>query len=182
MRDRIHKLWCIIVYKNAKGVLILWQFFWGNVISKFATSVSKVTIEVPKISIVWLPRVKRLLLIWKMKTAWIKSSIHYIILQSGEGTQRNSSLPQSWLLIQKNQILKMTLLQINGSLENQNAFIKIIDLGVILLEKEFLTHLCTHLFDLVPYFFEMSDRRCCILTGPPCISIDYTVISSKFQL
>ena len=37
------------------------------------------------------------------------------VLQSGEGTQRNSSLPQSRLLIQKQQILKMTLLQKNGS-------------------------------------------------------------------
>ena len=37
------------------------------------------------------------------------------VLQSGEGTQRNSSLPKSWLLIQKKQILKMTLLQRNGS-------------------------------------------------------------------
>ena len=49
--------------------------------SKFATSVSKVTIDVPKISIVWLPRVKCLLLLCKTKTAWIKRSIHYVILQ-----------------------------------------------------------------------------------------------------
>ena len=37
--------------------------------SKFATSVSKVTIDVPKISIVCLPRVKCLLLLCKTKTA-----------------------------------------------------------------------------------------------------------------
>ena len=49
--------------------------------SKFATSVSKVTIDVPKISIVWLPRVKCLLLLGKTKAAWIKRSIHYVILQ-----------------------------------------------------------------------------------------------------
>ena len=49
--------------------------------SKFATSVSKVTINVPKIFIVWLPRVKCLLLPCKTKTAWIKRSIHYVIMQ-----------------------------------------------------------------------------------------------------
>ena len=64
----------------------------------------------------------------------------------------------------------MTLLQKNGS-RIKNDFIKIIDLGVILLEKEFSTHLCTHLFDLVPDFFEVSDHRFCILSGPPCIEL-----------
>ena len=75
-------------------------------------------IDVLKISIVWLPRVKCLLLLWKTKTACIKKSIHYVTLQCynpGEATQRNSSLHQSRLLIQKKQILKMTLPQNNGS-------------------------------------------------------------------
>ena len=49
--------------------------------SKFATSVSKVTIDVPTFSIVWLPRVKCLLLLWKTKTAGIKRRIHYVTLQ-----------------------------------------------------------------------------------------------------
>ena len=40
---------------------------------------------------------------------------NFAVLQSGEATQRKSSLPQSWLLIQEKQILKMTLLQKNGS-------------------------------------------------------------------
>ena len=44
-------------------------------------AVSKVTIDVQKISIVWLPRVKCLFLLCKTKTAWIKRSIHYVILQ-----------------------------------------------------------------------------------------------------
>ena len=68
---------------------------------KFAASVSKVTNDVPKISIVWLARVKCLLLLWKRTTAWIKRSIDYVILQCynpGDATQRNSSLPQSWLI------------------------------------------------------------------------------------
>ena len=105
--------------------LILMKAFWfysrfseAMSFSKFAMSVSKVTIDVPKFPIVWLPRVKCLLLLWNTKTAWIKRSIHYVTLQHynpGEATQRNSSLPQSWLLIQKKQILKMTLPQKIGS-------------------------------------------------------------------
>ena len=38
--------------KNAnfdEGVLILWPFFWGNIIFKICPSISKVTIYVPKI-------------------------------------------------------------------------------------------------------------------------------------
>ena len=105
--------------------LILIKAFWfygrfseAMSFSKFATLVSKVTIDVPQISIVWLPQVKCLLLLWKTKTACIKRSIHYVTLQCynpGEATQRNSSRPQLWLFIEKKQILKMTLPQKNGS-------------------------------------------------------------------
>ena len=45
-----------------------------------------------------------------------KHSLHnFAALQSRGATQRNSSLPQTWLLIQKEWILKMTFTQINGS-------------------------------------------------------------------
>ena len=45
-----------------------------------------------------------------------KHSLHnFVALQSGGATQRNSSLPQTLLLIQKEQIWKMTLPQKNGS-------------------------------------------------------------------
>ena len=128
------KVVCIDAYrfyfpsKMAPRSLILMKAFWICVcfseamsISKFATSVSKVTIDVPQISIVWLPRVKYLLLLWKTKTAWIKRCIHYVTLQCynpGEATQRNSSRPQSWLLIEK-QIFKMTLAQKKMALESK---------------------------------------------------------------
>ena len=119
-RDRIKKLCALSRIKffsqqddtkNAnfdECILILWPLFWCNVIFKICTSISKVTIYVPKI-FHWLPRVKCLLLLCKAKQAWIKRSI--AALQSGGATQRNSSLPQTWLLIQKEQILKMTLPQ-----------------------------------------------------------------------
>ena len=42
---------------------------------------SKVTMTYQKFSIVWLPRLKCLLLLWKMKTTWIKRSNHYVTLQ-----------------------------------------------------------------------------------------------------
>ena len=83
-----------------EGVSILWPFFWGNVIFKICHCLFK--------SHNWLTEKfnclaspgKCLLLLCKTKTAWIKRS-HSLrnsaVLQSGEGTQRNSSLPQSWL-------------------------------------------------------------------------------------
>ena len=129
-REKIKKLcalMCIEFFSQQMTPisLILMKAFWfygrfseAMSFSKFATSVSKVRFDVPKISIVWLPRVKCLLLLWKTKTAWIKRNTHYVTLQRynpGEATQRNSSRPQSWLLIEKKQILKMTLPQKNGS-------------------------------------------------------------------
>ena len=84
---------CIIAYKLFfqqddtkivnfdEGVLILWPFFWGNVIFKICPFISRVTIYVPNIFVVWLPLVKFLLLLCKAKPAWIKRSIHYATLQ-----------------------------------------------------------------------------------------------------
>ena len=96
-----------------EGVWILWPFFWGNVIFKICPSISKASIYVRKFSIVWLTRVNCQLLLCKAKPAWIiKTSNHYITLQHynpGGATQRNSSLPQTWLLIQKDEILEITL-------------------------------------------------------------------------
>ena len=54
-----------------EGVLILWLFFWGNVIFKICHSCLKRhnwrTENGPLFD---FPRVKRLLLLWKAKTAW----------------------------------------------------------------------------------------------------------------
>ena len=52
--------------------------------------------------------------------------------------------------------------------QNQNAFIKINDLGV-LLGKEFYTQTCTQRFHFPPRFLDIIDQKCCILSGPPCI-------------
>ena len=54
----------------------------------------------------------------KNKDSMNKEKHHYVTLQRynpGEATERNSSRPQSWLLIEKKHILKMTLPQQNGS-------------------------------------------------------------------
>ena len=132
-RDRMKKLCALLrinffsqqddtkIVNFDECVLILWPFFWGNVIFKICPSISKVTIYVPKIFPLFGfdPRVNCQLLLCKAKPAWIiKRSIHYVTLQHynpGGATQRNSSLPQTWLLIQKEQILKLTLPQKNGS-------------------------------------------------------------------
>ena len=60
------------------------------------------------------------------------------------------------------QILKMTLPQKNGHKIKTPEFIKINDLGVILLGKSFHTQICTQLFHSVPSFLEIIDRKCCI--------------------
>ena len=86
--------------------------------SRFALLSRKSQFTYRKFSIVWLPRVKCLLLLCKVKPAWIKRSIHYVTLQHynpGELLKGNSSLPQMLLLIQKEPILKLTLPQKNGS-------------------------------------------------------------------
>ena len=65
-----------------EGVLILWPFFWGNVIFKICPSISKSQFTYQNFSIVWLPRVNCQLLLCKAKPAWIiKRSIHYVTLQ-----------------------------------------------------------------------------------------------------
>ena len=102
--------------KNAnfdEDVLILWPIFWCNVISKICTSISKVTIYVPKIfHCLAFPGEVCVLLLCKAKPAWIKHWLsNFAALQSGGATQRNSYLPQTWLLIQKEHIKKMTLPQ-----------------------------------------------------------------------
>ena len=61
-----------------EGILIVWSFFWGNVIFKICHFCLKSHSWLTANSILWLPRVKCLLLLWKMKTAWIKRSIHYV--------------------------------------------------------------------------------------------------------
>ena len=91
-RDRINKLCPLLriqffFQENDTKIIYFHEGFWfygcfteAMSFSKFATFVSKVTIDVRKLFIVWLPRVKCLLLLWKTKTAWIKRSIHYVIL------------------------------------------------------------------------------------------------------
>ena len=91
-------------------------------------------------SIVWHPRVNCQLLLCKSKPAWIKRSIHYVTMQRsnpGGATHRKSSLLQTWLLVQRSKFENYIASE-NGSR------IKIINLGVILLEKECSSHECTN--------------------------------------
>ena len=92
-KDRMNKLCALLrikffsqqddtkIVNFDEGVLILWPFFWGNVIFKICPSFSEVTIYVPKVLHCLLPRVKCLLLLCKARLAWIKRSIHYITLK-----------------------------------------------------------------------------------------------------
>ena len=143
-RDRMKKLCALLRIKffsqqddtnNAnfdEGVLI--PILWCNVIFKICTSISKVTIYVPKIfhCLASPGKVSALALLSEASVNSEKHSLrNFAALQSGGATQRNSSLPQTWHLIQKNDIASEKLLW------NQNAFIKSL---IILLEKECVTH------------------------------------------
>ena len=68
--------------------LILMKAFWfygrfsdAMSFSRFALLSQKSQFTYRRFSIVWLPRVKYLLLLCKAEPAWIKRSIHYVILQ-----------------------------------------------------------------------------------------------------
>ena len=102
--------------------LILMTAFWfcgrfseAMSFSRFALLSQKSQFTYRKFSIVWLPLVNCQLLLCKAKPAEKHSLRNLAALQSGGATLRNSSLPQTWLLIQKEQILKITLPQKNGS-------------------------------------------------------------------
>ena len=141
--------------------------------SIFATSVSKVTIAIRKFSIVWLPQVKCLLLLWKTKPTWIKRNSHNVILQCYNPRKALKEIPpylnrDFWYKM--NHILKMTLLQKNGYRIKMPSSKSLI-LVSFCWNKNFLRiyALTNLIYNVVPNFFEISDCRCCILSGPPCI-------------
>ena len=94
---------------------------------------------------------------------------------------------QLWLLRQKWQILKMTLPQKNDH-RIKTPSSKLMILVSCYWEKNSV-HINAHnLFHFLPRFLEIIDRRCCILSGPPCIRnrhhvilyvIDYSTISES---
>ena len=135
--------------------------------SKFALLNSKVTIYIPKIvHCLASPGKVSALALWSA-ASMNKEKHNFAALQSGGVTQWNSSLLRTSSFDTKGANFENDIAS-EKWLWNQNAFIKIINLGVILLEKECSTHSCTRWLDLVPDFFEISDRKCCILSGPPC--------------
>ena len=108
--------------------------------SKFAASVTKVTNDVLKISIVWLPRVKWSVLALKNEDSMNKekhSLRSFAALQSW-GSYSKKFIPTSIVTFDRKEAnLKMTLLQ-KMALESKR--LQIIDLGVILLGTEFSAH------------------------------------------
>ena len=91
-RDRMKKL-CTLLRINSFSSkmtprsLILMKAFWfygrfseAMSVSRFALLSQKSQFTYRQCSIVWLPRVKCLLLLCKAKPAWIKRSIHYVTL------------------------------------------------------------------------------------------------------
>ena len=157
-RDRMKKVCALLcikffpqqddtkIFNFDEGVLILWPFFWGNVIFKICPSISKLTIHVPKIfhCLASLGKVSALAKS-KVEPAWIKRSIHYVILQRYNPGELRKEIPPHlkrdfWY--KRSEFWKWQWLRIMAL--KQNALIKIVNLLVILLEKECSTHYCTH--------------------------------------
>ena len=93
-----------------EGVLILWPFFWGNVIKKICHFCLK--------SHNWR---------------------NLAVLQS-RGSYSKIFLPTSIVTFDRKEANFESDIASEKWLQNQNAFIKIIDLGVILLEKWISSH------------------------------------------
>ena len=72
------------------------------------------------------------------------------------------------LLRQKWQILKITLPQKNCH-RILTPSSKLMILVSFCWKKEFYTQQCTQIVFSVPCLLKIIDRRCCILSGPPCI-------------
>ena len=107
-RDRMKKLCALLCIrffpsKMTPRSLILMKAFWfygrfseAMSFSGFALLSQKSQFTYQKFSIVWLPRVKCLLLLCKAEPAWIKRSIHYVILQHyNPGSYSKKFLPTS---------------------------------------------------------------------------------------
>ena len=80
-----------------------------------------------------------------------------------EAKQWKFSIRQLWLLRQEWQILKMILPQKNGH-RIKTPSSKLMILVSYYWENNFI-----RIFFSVPRFLGIIDRRCCVLSGPPCI-------------
>ena len=151
-RDRMKKLCALLRIKlfsqqDDTKIVNLSKAFWfyGSfseaMSSRFALLSQKSQFTYRKFSIVWLPRVKCLLLLCKAKPAWIKVIIHYVTLQHyNPGSYSNKFLPTSNVTFDTKGANFDNDIASEKWHWNQNASIKIINLGVILLEKECSTH------------------------------------------
>ena len=117
-----------------EGVLILWPFSEAMSFSKCATSVSNCLAPPGKVSALAVKN--------EDSMNKEKHSLHNFAVLQSRGGYSKKFLPTSIVTFdKKKQILKMTLPKM--ALESKQ-FIQIIGLGVILLEKGFPTHQCTH--------------------------------------
>ena len=101
-----------------EGILILEPFFWGNVIFKICHSCLKSHNWRTNFFYCLASPGKASALALESEDSMNKekhSLRNFAVLHSGGATQRNSSVPQSWLLIQKKQIFLITLPLKNGS-------------------------------------------------------------------
>ena len=130
-----------IIYFD-EGVLILWPFFWGSVIFKIWHFCLKSHNWRTKNFHCFAPPGKVSVLTLKNKDS-VNKEKHALrncaVLESG-GSYSMKLLPTSIVTFDTKEANFENDIASEKWLKNQNAFIKIIDLGVVLLEKEFSMH------------------------------------------
>ena len=158
-----------------EGILILETFFWSNVIFKicFFCIISH---NWGNEQFLWVPSPD-------CNTAELRNECFSLFMLSSFYQARANTLPggakqwkflvrQLWLLRQKWQILKMTLPQKNGH-RIQTPSSKLMILVSSCWKNNFIRNNGHSFVYSVPHFVEIIDRKCCILSGPPCINGQY---------
>ena len=154
-----------------EGVLILEPFFWGNVIFKICFFCIKshdwgfweefLWVAPPDCNTAKLHNDCFSLF---MLSSFFKARADTL---TGEAKQWKIFGTSLWLLRQKWQILKMPLPQKNGH-RIKTPSSKLMNFVSSSWEKNVIRN-NAHYSHSVPCFLKIIDRRCCILSGPPCI-------------
>ena len=156
--------------------------------SKFASFVSKVTIEVMRNFFECLPRIVTL------QNYVVNHECFSLFMLSSFYKARANTLPrvakqwklsvrQLYLLRQKWQILKMTLPQKKRPTGHriQTPSSKLMILVSSCWEKNDIRNNGHSLFILSLVFFEIIECKCCFLSGPPCTCIPGPLITYRYS-
>ena len=124
-----------------EGILILWPFFWGSVILKmYHFCLKSHNWRTKNVHCLAPPgKVSALALKYEDSMNKEKQLLHNFAVLQSRGSYSKKFLPTSIVTFDRKEANIKNDIASENWLQNQNPFIKIIDLGVILLEKEFPT-------------------------------------------